>query len=67
MLASLAHGKLDHGPDIVRALPAPKELKFRLDGASEDHITQAERDFDELVGKHELLVTGFLSFSTCYI
>ena len=59
MLASLAHGKVDHGSDAVRALPAPKELKFQLDGTCEGHIAQAERDFDELVGKHELVVSGF--------
>jgi carnitine O-acetyltransferase len=57
MLASLASGRIDHGSDAVRPLPAPKELKFELNGTSKGHIVQAERDFDDLVGKHELLVS----------
>ncbi|KAF8502529.1 acyltransferase ChoActase/COT/CPT [Gautieria morchelliformis] len=59
MLASLAHGKVDHGPNVVRVLSAPKELKFELDDASRGYMTQAEKDFDELVGKHELLVLHY--------
>lgn len=56
MLASLAQHKVDHGSHVVRALPAPQELKFELDDTSKGFVARAEKDFDELVGKHELLV-----------
>ena len=59
MLASLAHGKVNHGSNVVRVLSAPKELKFELDDASKGYISKAEADFDALIGKHELLVRLF--------
>lgn len=59
MLASLAAGKINFGEPEVRAegVEQPKEIKFELDQKTEAYIKEAERDFDDLVGKHELLVS----------
>ncbi|KAF8514213.1 acyltransferase ChoActase/COT/CPT [Hysterangium stoloniferum] len=59
LLSSLAHNKVDHGSNVVRSLPAPKELAFELNDTVKQYIVQAEKNFDELVDKHELLVLHY--------
>ena len=60
ILSSIAAGKVDYGPPSVRAdLPAPKELAFELDAASEQAIRAAEAHFDELVGRHDMQVLHY--------
>lgn len=58
ILASVARNTTDHKTS-VRHLPTPKALRFELNSAVEQHISQAERNFDELVGKHNLLVLHY--------
>lgn len=69
MLASLAAGKIDFGAPEVRSegLTAPKELKFELDGSAKTFIKQAEKNFDELIGKHELVVQHYEGYGKNYI
>ncbi|GJJ15582.1 hypothetical protein Clacol_009860 [Clathrus columnatus] len=57
MLAFLKSNKIDHGTSL-RQLPPPRELKFELDSTVKQYISQAEKDFDELVNKHELLLAA---------
>lgn len=74
MLASVARNIVDHGTSI-RQLPAPKALRFEFDSIVKQHISQAERNFDELVSKHNLLVSLYssvllfcaLKLRRCYI
>ena len=65
ILASLAAGKVDLGPartaETGKDLEAPKELTFVVDGKTEQFIQQAEANFDELVGKHDMEVCPYLS------
>ncbi len=60
ILASLAHGKIDLGPERTpetgKALEAPKELQFVLDATAQSHVKQSEEAFDKLVGAHDLEV-----------
>ena len=60
ILASLAAGKVDLGPartaETGESLEAPQELSFVVDGKTEQFIKQAEANFDELVGKHDMEV-----------
>jgi len=67
ILASLAANKIDHGSSTARSdLPTPQELPFELNEPTKQYITQAEKNFDELVGKHELLVRIHAYFLTCF-
>lgn len=62
MLSSLHHNKIDHGADKpVRDLPAPTEVTFKLDAATNKYISEAETHFDELVGQHDMHVSSNLS------
>ena len=60
ILASLANGKVDLGPTLSPSassdLPAPTELVFNTDSKVYTLIQQAEKNFDELVSKHDLQV-----------
>ncbi|KAH8114647.1 acyltransferase ChoActase/COT/CPT [Phellopilus nigrolimitatus] len=69
MLASLATGKVDFGTTDVRTegLEEPKEITFELDERSKRYIKEAEKNFDELVGKHELLVMHYEGYGKNYI
>ncbi|KAH9927061.1 acyltransferase ChoActase/COT/CPT [Amylocystis lapponica] len=70
-LASLAQGKIDLSPartaDTGKSLEAPKELTFVLDAKSHENIKQAEKAFDELVGKHEMEVLHYEGYGKEYI
>lgn len=61
MLASLAAGRVEFGSPDVRSegLLEPKELQFEVDTKTKAYIKDAEKNFDDLVGKHELLVSYF--------
>lgn len=63
MLASLASGKADLGPertvDTAKNLEIPTELTFALDDKTHQYIKQAESHFDELVGKHDMHVCRY--------
>lgn len=55
MLASLAGNAIVHGTSL-RQLSSPKELRFELNPSVKQYVSQAEKNFDDLVSKHELLV-----------
>ena len=61
VLASLAHGKAELGPERTvttgHELPAPAELKFEINSEVEKLVKESEARFDELVGKHDLEVS----------
>ncbi|KZT11861.1 acyltransferase ChoActase/COT/CPT [Laetiporus sulphureus 93-53] len=63
ILASLAAGKIDLGPDRTaetgRDLEAPAELSFVVNAKARQYVQQAESAFDELVGKHNLHVLHY--------
>lgn len=67
VLASLAAGKVDLGPartaETGKDLEMPQELTFVLDGNTEQLIKQAEANFEELVGKHDMEVRTFYYIS----
>ncbi|KZV70168.1 acyltransferase ChoActase/COT/CPT [Peniophora sp. CONT] len=57
LLASLQSNKIDLSPSAPSSsLPPPSEITLVLDDAVKKDIDCAERDFDELVGKHDLEV-----------
>jgi len=65
MLASLANNKIDHGPTTIReGLAPPTELKFELDGVTQQNIATAEKHFTELVSAHDLHVCTALSLTS---
>ncbi|KAI0688956.1 acyltransferase ChoActase/COT/CPT [Earliella scabrosa] len=71
ILASLAAGKVDLGPprtaDTGADLPAPQELAFALDGATKQHIADAEAHFDALVGQHDMEVLHYEGYGKEHI
>lgn len=71
MLASLAHNKIDLGPERTpetgKNLEAPKELKFVLDNKVEKYISEAEKNFDTLVGDHDMEVLHYEGYGKEYI
>jgi len=58
VLASIAHGKVDLGPEQVDAstLPQVQELVFEVDSKVQQLVKDSEKRFDELVGAHDLHV-----------
>ena len=60
MVGSLAAGKIGRGEPSANP-PEPKQLTFELDDKAKKDIKTAERNFEELVGNHELEV-GSLHF-----
>jgi hypothetical protein len=58
ILGALDHGKISasQGSSDTSGLPEPKELQFEIDNKSEEFIKQAEKNFDKLIGDHELEV-----------
>ena len=71
IFGALAHNKVDLGEprnsSTGSSLPAPSELKFVIDEKSKAHISQAEADFDELVGKHDMEVLHYEGYGKEYI
>ena len=58
VLASIAHGKVDLGPEQVDAskLLQVQELVFEVDNKVQQLVKDSEKRFDELVGAHDLHV-----------
>jgi carnitine O-acetyltransferase len=68
MLASLGAGKINHGEATVskEKLPQPKELQWVLDDKARLYIQEAEKNFDELVGSHEMEVRAVPISCLCF-
>jgi hypothetical protein len=57
MIGSLAAGKIARGDSSSSTnIPEPKQLIFELDDQAKKYIETAERNFEELIGQHELEV-----------
>ncbi|KAK7690110.1 hypothetical protein QCA50_006758 [Cerrena zonata] len=71
MLASLAHKKIDLGPERTsetgKNLEAPKELPFVLNDKVEKYVSEAEQNFDKLVGDHDMEVLHYEGYGKEYI
>ncbi|KDN41016.1 hypothetical protein RSAG8_07722, partial [Rhizoctonia solani AG-8 WAC10335] len=68
VLASLAKGKIDHGSATVSSnLPAPKEITFELDSTSKSQIQTATKNFNTLVGQHDLHVLHYEGYGKAAI
>ncbi|KAG5353913.1 hypothetical protein C0989_000156 [Termitomyces sp. Mn162] len=71
VLASLAHAKVDLGPALPASaptdLPAPTEIVFNTDATVYALIQQAEKNFDELVSKHDLQVQHYEGYGKNYM
>ncbi|KAI8055789.1 acyltransferase ChoActase/COT/CPT [Syncephalis plumigaleata] len=59
----LAKNQVNHGNLTANtSLPAPTRLDFELDDKVVQAISTAERNFDQLVGKHELSVLAYSTY-----
>ncbi|GAA5797144.1 acyltransferase ChoActase/COT/CPT [Helicostylum pulchrum] len=59
----LARNLIKHGHNSIRSdLPQPEPLVFVLNGQIEKAIEVAEKDFEQLVGNHEMTVLAYQSF-----
>ncbi|CAE6483809.1 unnamed protein product [Rhizoctonia solani] len=68
VLASLAKGKIDHGSATVSSnRPAPKEITFELDSTSKSQIQTATKNFNTLVGQHDLHVLHYEGYGKAAI
>ena len=68
ILAAVAAGKVDLSPAPAgAALEPPRELAFTLDRATREHIAQAEKNFDALVGQHDMEVLHYEGYGKEYI
>ncbi|ORE02265.1 acyltransferase ChoActase/COT/CPT [Rhizopus microsporus var. microsporus] len=64
----LARNLVNHGSDHVRTdIPQPEQLQFVLNGKVEKAIETAEKDFDELIGNHEMTVLAYNAFGKNFI
>ncbi|KAI0763633.1 acyltransferase ChoActase/COT/CPT [Trametes elegans] len=63
VLASLAHGKVDLGPERTPStgadLEPPTALPFVLDARTRQYVAEAEAHFDALVGQHDMEVLHY--------
>ena len=68
ILAALAAGKVDLSPaPASAALEPPQELTFTLDGKTREYIAQAEKNFDTLVGQHDMEVLHYEGYGKEHI
>ncbi|CAO3699752.1 unnamed protein product [Rhizopus microsporus] len=64
----LARNLVNHGSDHVRTdIPKPEQLQFVLNNKVEKAIETAEKDFDELIGNHEMTVLAYNAFGKNFI
>ncbi|CEG68463.1 Putative Carnitine O-acetyltransferase [Rhizopus microsporus] len=64
----LARNLVNHGSDHVRTdIPQPEQLQFVLNDKVEKAIETAEKDFDELIGNHEMTVLAYNAFGKNFI
>lgn len=59
VLGAISHGKItpETGSPSEASPEEPKELAFEVDAKAQEYITLAEKNFDELIGDHELEVS----------
>ncbi|KAM5533620.1 hypothetical protein V8D89_012733 [Ganoderma adspersum] len=68
ILAALAAGKVDLSPAPAgAALEPPQELPFTLNGKTREYIAQAEKNFDALVGQHDMEVLHYEGYGKEHI
>ena len=71
IIGALTHNKIDLGPARTEStgssLPAPTEITFTIDAKTKANIAQAEKDFDELVGQHDMEVLHYEGYGKEYI
>ncbi|KAI8080925.1 acyltransferase ChoActase/COT/CPT [Thamnidium elegans] len=59
----LARNLIKHGHNSIRSdLPQPEPLVFVLNGQIEKAIQVAEKDFEQLIGNHEMTILAYQSF-----
>ncbi|SPC63476.1 probable carnitine O-acetyltransferase, mitochondrial precursor [Ustilago sp. UG-2017b] len=61
-LQALQAGKIDLGSSNRTDLPAPKQIKFKTDKTVEAKIEESIKDFDSLMGRHDLSVLDFQGY-----
>ena len=54
-MGSIAAGKIARG-DSSTNIPQPKQLIFELDDKAKKYIKTSEKNFEQLIGSHELEV-----------
>lgn len=54
--------KIEFGTSARPNLPQPQEIKFNLNAKLEDSITEAKKDFDNVIGEHELSVFAYQGY-----
>ncbi|KAI0087716.1 acyltransferase ChoActase/COT/CPT [Irpex rosettiformis] len=71
IIGALTNNKIDLGParspSTGSSLPAPTELSFTIDSKTKSNIAQAEKSFNELVGKHDMEVLHYEGYGKEYI
>ncbi|CAI2177916.1 1965_t:CDS:10 [Funneliformis geosporum] len=56
----IANNKVDYGSPNVRSnLPVPEQLHFNLTGGILSAISKSEKNFDDLIAKHDLRVLAY--------
>ncbi|KAG6810063.1 hypothetical protein H0H92_013519 [Tricholoma furcatifolium] len=70
-LGALAHGKIDLGPALSPTsgseIPHPQEIVFGTNAEVENLVREAEKNFDELVGEHDLHVQHYEGYGKALI
>ncbi|CBQ68215.1 probable carnitine O-acetyltransferase, mitochondrial precursor [Sporisorium reilianum SRZ2] len=61
-LQALQAGKIDLGSSNRTDLPAPKPIAFKTDATVEAQIAESIKDFDELMGRHDLAILDFQGY-----
>ncbi|KZF21504.1 carnitine acetyl transferase [Xylona heveae TC161] len=61
----ISHNKLDfENPSIRSNLPEPQVIRFHITPEVQDEITRAKRDFDHVMGQHQLKVQAYQGYGT---
>lgn len=61
-LQALEAGKIDLGSSNRTDLPAPKPIQFKTDATVEAQIEESIKDFNELMGRHDLSILDFQGY-----
>ncbi|KAF2764937.1 putative carnitine O-acetyltransferase mitochondrial precursor [Teratosphaeria nubilosa] len=64
VLAAVEADKVDMGASNSTDMPAPKRLEFQLNDSVKQSITSARRDFEALIGKHNMQVLDFQGYGS---
>jgi carnitine O-acetyltransferase len=63
LIHSLARNLIKHGHNSIRAgIPQPEQLTFVVNADIEKAVETAEKDFEQLIGNHEMTVLAYQSF-----